>query len=169
MAKVKTTKEKKESSVEKIYTIPLRKAYKKAHQKRTPYAVREVKKYIITHTKASSVKIGSRLNEELWGRGIEKPPRRVRVKAVVEEGTAKVELMGHDYTEFKAVPKKEKMDIKEKLMERMGQKAAKKEEMEKALEGKKEKPEEEKIDKSIIEKQLEEDKKEKMAETAKAQ
>lgn len=166
MAKTKTAKA---AEGEKIYTIPLRKAYKKAHQKRTPYAVGIVKKYITTHTKASSVKLGSRLNEELWERGIKKPPRRVRVKAVIEEGTAKVELMGHDYTEFKAAPRKEKLDIKEKLMERMGQKAAKKEAMEKALEGKKEKPEEEKIDKSIVEKQLEEDKKEKLAEKAKEQ
>jgi large subunit ribosomal protein L31e len=151
---------------EKIYTIPLREAYKKAHQKRAPYAVRLVEEYLKTHAKCSEVKIGSHLNAELWKRGIEKPPRRVRVKAVVSEGVAKVELMGYDYKEFKAVPKKEKKDMKERLMERMGQKAAKKEEMEKQIEGKKEKEEDDRIDKSLIEKQIEEDKKERLAEKA---
>jgi|SRR3989344_7934432 len=144
---------------EKIYTIPLRDAYNKAHKKRVPYAKRLVESFIKTHTKAQSIKIGSHLNDELWKRGIEKPPSKVRVKSVMDEKTAKVELMGYDYTEFKTSPKKETKDIKEKLMERMGQKAAKKEEMEKALEGKKENNDE-KVDKGVIEKQLGDDKKE---------
>ncbi len=149
---------------EKIYTIPLRNAYNKAHKKRVPYAERLVESFIRTHAKVENVKIGSRLNEELWKRGIEKPPRKVRVKSVVSDGIAKIELMGYDYKEFKAAPKKDAKDMKERLMERMGQKAAKKEEMEKAIEGKKEKEPDEKVDKSLIEKQLETDKKERKAE-----
>ena len=149
---------------EKIYTIPLREAYKKARQNRVPYASRLVESFIRTHTKAESVKMGSHLTEELWKRGIEKPPRKIRVKSVVSDGIAKIELMGHDYAEFKAAPKKESKDMKEKLMERMGQKAAKKEEMEKSIEGKKEKEQEEKIDKSLIEKQIEKDKTDRKAE-----
>ncbi|MBI2579714.1 MAG: 50S ribosomal protein L31e [Candidatus Aenigmarchaeota archaeon] len=159
-------KKEKAAEGEKIYTIPLRDAYRKAHKKRTPHAVKLIEKFLKTHTKADTIKLGSRLNEEMWRRGIEKPPRRVRVKVIVSEKTAKAELMGHDYTEFKAAKKKEKKDIKEKLMERMSQKAAKKEELEKQIEGKKEKPEDDKVDKTIIEKQIEEDKKERMEEKA---
>ncbi|MFA4820502.1 MAG: 50S ribosomal protein L31e [Candidatus Aenigmatarchaeota archaeon] len=122
-------------TTEKIFTIPLREAYKKAHDNRVPYAVRLIKKYLQTHMKAETVKMGKHLNEELWTRSISKPPRRVRVKAFKEGDIVKVELMGFDYVEFKAKPKKDRKDMKEKLMERLGPKALKKEEEEKKLEG----------------------------------
>ncbi|HLD39351.1 MAG TPA: 50S ribosomal protein L31e [archaeon] len=123
------------SATEKIFTIPLREAYKKAHDKRVPYAARLVKKYLQTHMKAETVKMGKHLNEELWSRCISKPPRRVRVKAFKEGDVVKVELMGFDYVDFKAQPKKDKKDMKEKLLERLGPKALKKEEEEKKIEG----------------------------------
>ena len=126
---------------EKIYTIPLREAYKKAHRKRVPYAARLVKSYLKTHMKADDVKIGKHLNDELWGRSISKPPRHVRVKAFKEDGVVKVELMGHDYVDFKAKPKKERKDMKEKLMERLGPKALKKEEEDKKIDGSAKEPE----------------------------
>jgi large subunit ribosomal protein L31e len=128
------------ASEERIYTIPLRKAYGKAHNRRVPYAVRLVKSYLKTHMKAETVKIGDKLNEEMWSRSISKPPRRIRVKAVKEGNVVKAELMGFDYKEFKATPKKERKDVKEKLMERLGPKAAQKEEEEKKIEGTAEKP-----------------------------
>ena len=124
-----------ETSNEKIFTIPLREAYKKAHDKRVPYAARLVKSYLRTHMKAETVKMGKHLNEELWSRCISKPPRRVRVKAFKEGDVVKAELMGFDYVDFKEQPKKEKRDMKEKLLERLGPKALKKEEEEKKIEG----------------------------------
>jgi large subunit ribosomal protein L31e len=120
---------------ERIYTIPLREAFKKAHNKRAPYAVRLVRSYLKTHMKADEVKIGSKLNAEVWSRSISKPPRRVRVKAIKEGNVVKAELMGFDYIEFKAKPKTERKDAKEKLMERLGPKAIQKEEEEKKIEG----------------------------------
>jgi len=126
---------------EKIFTIPLREAYKKAEEKRVPYAARLVRSYLKTHMKAENVKMGSHLNEELWKRSISKPPRRVRVKAVREGGVVKAELIGFDYVDFKTQPKKERKDMKERLLERMGPKALKKEAEEKKIEGTAEKPE----------------------------
>lgn len=131
----------KTSETEKIFTIPLREAYKKANNRRVPYAARLVRSYLKTHTKAETVKIGKHLNEELWKRSISKPPRRIRVKALKEGDVVKAELMGFDYVEFKAKPKKERKDMKERLLERMGPKALKKEEEEKKIEGKTETPE----------------------------
>jgi large subunit ribosomal protein L31e len=122
---------------EKIFTIPLREAYKKAEGKRVPYAARLVRSYLKTHMKSDTIKLGSKLNEELWGRSISRPPRHIRVKAFKEEGVVKAELMGFDYVDFKAKPKKERKDMKEKLMERLGPKALKKEEEEKKIEGEK--------------------------------
>ena len=125
---------------EKIYTIPLRDAFKKTKKKRVPYAARLVRSFLKTHTKAETVKIGPKLNAELWSRSISKPPRRVRVKAVKEGSVVKAELLGFDYVDFKAKPKVEKKDMKERLMERLGPKALKKEEEEKKIEGTAEKP-----------------------------
>ncbi len=125
---------------ERIYTIPLRDAYKKAHNKRVPYAVRLVRSYLKTHMKADEVKLGAKLNAEMWSRSISKPPRRVRVKAIKDGKIVKAELMGFDYVDFKAKPKAERKDMKEKLMERLGPKAVKKEEEDKKIEGTGEKP-----------------------------
>lgn len=127
----------KTSETEKIFNIPLREAYKKAEEKRVPYAARLVRSYLQTHMKAETVKIGKHLNEELWGRSISRPPRHIRVKAFKEDGIVKAELMGYDYVDFKAKPKKERKDMKEKLMERLGPKALKNEEEESRIEGEK--------------------------------
>ena len=142
---------------EKVYNIPLREAYKKARLKRTPYAAREVKKFIKTHTKAKEVKIGKHLNEALWSRGIKKPPHKIRVKAVLDGDVAKTELMGFEYEEFKVQPKKERKGLQEKLLARMGQKAIQKEAEEKIIEGK---DEQEKVKQAEETKQAEELKKE---------
>jgi large subunit ribosomal protein L31e len=123
---------------EKIYTINLTEAYKKALRRRSPYAVRIVKEHVKTHTKAKEVRIGKNLNEAIWVRGIKRPARSVRVKVVRDGDIAKVELMGFDYMEFKAQPKKERVGMKEKLLERLGPKAIKKEEQEKKIDGKEE-------------------------------
>lgn len=127
---------------EKIFTIPLREAYKKSVRKRSAYAARLVRSFLKTHTKAETVKLGQELNKTVWARGRSKPARKVRVKAVKEGNIVRAELIGFDYKEFKAAPKKEKKSAKERLMERLGPKALKKEEEEKATEGKKEAKEE---------------------------
>ncbi len=123
---------------EKIFTIPLREAYKKSVRKRSPYAMRLVRSFLKTHTKAETVKLGQELNKAIWARGRARPARKVRVKAIKDGVVVKAELIGFEYKDFKAVPKKEKKSTKEKLMERLGPKAMKKEEEEKAAEGKKE-------------------------------
>ena len=138
MAEPKQEKKKekqKDEKGEKIYSIRLTEAYKKALNRRSPYAVRIVKDYVKTHTKAKEVKIGSKLNETIWTRGIKRPARSVRVKVVRDGDIAKVELMGFDYKDFKAQPKKERQGMKEKLLERLGPKAIRKEEEEKKIEG----------------------------------
>lgn len=120
---------------EKIFTIPLKESFKKAEKKRTPYAARLVRSYLQTHMKMENVKIGRKLNEEIWKRGIRRPARNVRVKVIITDGEARAELLGFDYQVFKAQPKKEKKGMKDKLMERIGPKAAKKQEEEKKVEG----------------------------------
>lgn len=126
-----------QTNSERIITIPLREALKKSERKRANYAVRYVRSFIQKQTKAEDVKLGAKLNEAVWARGMKKPPRSVRVKMVKDGNIVKAELVGFDYQEFSAKPRTEKKGAKEKLMERLGPKALKKEEEEKMIEGSK--------------------------------
>lgn len=126
---------------ERVYTIPLRDAYQKSLRMRSRYAVDIVRNFLRTHMKTKEIKLGKNLNEAIWERGMKKPPRRVKVTAVREGDVVKAELFGHKYEEFKALPKKERKGMREKMMERLGPLAAKKQEEEKMVEGKEEKAE----------------------------
>ena len=82
--------------VERLYTIPLGKAYEAIRKKRAKRAVTMVKTFIRRHMKveAEDLAIDPALNEYLWTRGIEKPPRRVRVRATKDrDGFVKVFLI----------------------------------------------------------------------------
>lgn len=131
--------------VEHVYTIPLRAAYEKSMRIRSRYAIDIIRGFLATHLKGKEVKLGSRLNEAVWSRGMKKPPRKIKVSAIKEGDVVKAELFGHKYEEFKAMPKKERKGMKEKMMERLSPLAAKKEAEEKMIEGKESK-EEKKVD-----------------------
>lgn len=127
---------------EKIYTIPLSEAIKKARVHRARYATEAVRSYLRVHTKKKNVKLGDALNKEIWKRGTQKPPRSVRVKAVVDGDTVKAELFGHDYKEFKAISVAKKEKMIDKLRARMSAKEQQTLETEKKIEGEKPKHEE---------------------------
>jgi large subunit ribosomal protein L31e len=91
-------KEKEEEEIveERIYTIPLRRAWIAPRKKRAPRAVRIVKSFVQRHMKVEpEVKgeeeeegrlvVSNEVNERLWSRGIEKPPRNIRVRAVKDK------------------------------------------------------------------------------------
>jgi len=69
---------------EHIYTIVLRKAWSLPRPKRSPYALREIRNYVARHKKVNpeNVWIDPPVNESIWERGIERPLRRIRVRAV---------------------------------------------------------------------------------------
>lgn len=69
--------------------IPLRNAYRAPRKKRAKVAIRLIRELVARHFHYDgTIKIGEKLNEMIWGRSIEKPPRRVEVavKVNVEEG-----------------------------------------------------------------------------------
>ncbi len=70
---------------ERIYVVPLRKVKAAPRGTRAPRAMREVRSFLVRHTKTNTVVIDQALNEHVWGRGIQKPPSRVRVRVVKEE------------------------------------------------------------------------------------
>jgi len=82
---------------ERIYTIPLRDVKKAPRWKRSKRAVTVVRKYLARHMKADpeDVKLDSSLNEAIWSRGSQKPPSKIRVKAVkFEDGGIEAEFAG---------------------------------------------------------------------------
>jgi len=102
----KKKKELEEEIVEeKFYTIPLRKAWISQRKKRAPKAMRIIKTFVKKHMKirtesegeeeAELLVISNEVNEKIWNRGIEKPPRKIRVRAVKnKEGVITVHLAG---------------------------------------------------------------------------
>ena len=76
---------KQEAEIERVYTVPLSRAWITARHKRTKRAVRMIREFAEHHMKSSEIKIDTELNEELWRRGITKPPRRITVKMEKDE------------------------------------------------------------------------------------
>jgi large subunit ribosomal protein L31e len=93
-------KEEEEEIVEeRIYTVPLGKAWIMPPRKRAPRAMRMLKKFIIKHMKLEALPeeegeeaeepkellISDEVNKKMWGRGVEKPPRKIRVRAAKDK------------------------------------------------------------------------------------
>ena len=82
---------------ERIYTIPLGKAWIMPPRKRTPRAMRMIRAFITKHMKLGAKKeeeeeeepskliISNEVNEKVWERGVEKPPRKIRVRAAKDK------------------------------------------------------------------------------------
>ena len=67
---------------ERIYTVPLRRAYWTGSRlRRSNRAVRILKKFVERHMKPEELLIQPEVNERIWNRGIQKPPRRIRIRA----------------------------------------------------------------------------------------
>jgi large subunit ribosomal protein L31e len=80
---------------EMIYTIPLGRVYWGRRTNRAARAIRLIRRFIARHFGVSEkdVVIHNNVNEYVWSRGIEKPPRRVTVRAVKDPETGKVKVM----------------------------------------------------------------------------
>jgi large subunit ribosomal protein L31e len=100
------TENKKE--IEREYIIPLMKQWDKVPRyKRANKAIRTIKEFLIRHMKIrdgdlKKVKIDKYLNEEVWFRGIKKPPHKIKVKVTREGENVRVELSDYkDKLKFK--------------------------------------------------------------------
>jgi len=92
---------------EKVFTIPLGRAWISPRKKRAPRATRILKGFINRHMKIKTeaeegeeterLVVSNEVNEKIWSRGIEKPPRKIRVRAVKDkEGVITVYLAEGD-------------------------------------------------------------------------
>lgn len=84
---------------ERIYTVPLGRAWIAPRKKHTPRAIRLLRGFIKRHMKTDedSIRITNKVNEKIWSRGIEKPPRKIRIRATRDsEGIVTVRLAEGD-------------------------------------------------------------------------
>lgn len=92
---------------ERFYTIPLRNAWISPRKKRAPKAARIVRKFVLKHMKIRTEEeeeeeperlvIDNEVNKKLWSKGIEKPPRKIRVRVIKNtEGVVTVLLAEGD-------------------------------------------------------------------------
>ena len=97
-SEVKEEKEEAEAEdivEERIYTVPLSRAWIGPRNKRAPRAIRILRNFIMRHMKVDedSLKISNEVNERVWSRGIQKPPRKIRIRAVKDsEGIVTIRL-----------------------------------------------------------------------------
>jgi large subunit ribosomal protein L31e len=98
-SKRKRKEEEEEEFVEeRIYTIPLGKAWLRPPKKRAPRAMHMIKAFVTKHMKLAmrveeeeeeeelpQLIINADVNEKVWSRGIEKPPRKIRVRAAKDK------------------------------------------------------------------------------------
>jgi len=97
-AKPKKKKAEEEIVEERTYTVPLSRALNRPPKKRSPRAMQLLKAFIIKHMKLEmkvseeeeeeelpQLIISQEVNEKIWDRGIEKPPRKIRVRAAKDK------------------------------------------------------------------------------------
>jgi len=65
---------------ERIYIIPLAKARKGPRNKWAKKSIRYLRDFMTRHFKPESLIISQEVNERIWKQGIQKPPRKIKVR-----------------------------------------------------------------------------------------
>ena len=128
------------ANLERIYTIPLRDAYEHPRNKRGKRAINIIQAFALRHMKADDVRVSEGVNSNILRDGIEKPPRRIKVRMVKgEDALVRVWLIGEEEKIKAAADKKKKESEDKKKTEEAAKKAAdaKKDEAKKAEDAKK--------------------------------
>jgi large subunit ribosomal protein L31e len=97
-AKPKKKKKAEEIVEERFYTIPLSKALVRPPKKRAPRAMQLIKIFVTKHMKLTmkvseeeeeeelpQLVISKEVNEKVWDRGIEKPPRKIKTRVTKDK------------------------------------------------------------------------------------
>jgi len=89
----KTKHKKTDEKKDMIYTIPLKRVYWGRRSNRADRAIRLIRKYVARHFHVQQVILDPSVNEYIWSRGREKPPRRVTVRVIrIKDDVVKVLL-----------------------------------------------------------------------------
>ncbi len=102
--------------LERIYTIPFGKAYDYLRTRRTRRAMKLLRAYLERHCKvdASIIRISAGVNDAMWRDGIQKPPRSLKVRTVLDDGKLTAWLVGEEESVKKAADAKKASEEKAK-------------------------------------------------------
>jgi large subunit ribosomal protein L31e len=82
-----------EPVLERIYTVPLGRAWVVPRYRRAEKAITVLRDFVKRHMKPEEIVIDPSVNEAIWARGITNPPRKIRVRmAKDDEGFVTVTL-----------------------------------------------------------------------------
>ena len=65
---------------ERLYTVPLAKARHGPRNKYAKKAIRFLREFTTRHMKPEALVISQEVNEKIWERGIQKPPRKLKIR-----------------------------------------------------------------------------------------
>ncbi len=84
-------------------------AYDKTRVRRARTAVKMIRAFLVRHMKAKEedVRVSMGINELVWARGIQKPPRKVKIRAV-KDGARVLAFLMDEKVEEKKEPEKGK-------------------------------------------------------------
>lgn len=68
-----------------VYIVPLQRVYWGRRTNRADRAVKLLRRFVQRHTGADNVIIDTEVNNYIWSKGREKPPRRIKVLVVVKK------------------------------------------------------------------------------------
>ena len=78
---------------ERIYTVPLGRAWIAQKFRRSEKAMTVLRQFVQRHMKPTSMIIDPSVNEAIWARGIKNPPRKIRIRVTKDdEGVVQVFL-----------------------------------------------------------------------------
>ena len=109
------------ADLERIYVVPFRAAYNSPpRNKRSRKAVKILRSFISRHMKAEEVNIAisEGVNSLIWKRGIQKPPRKIKVRAVKSGDRVVVSLLDEKVEEKKLEKPKAKKEEAPKAEEK---------------------------------------------------
>jgi large subunit ribosomal protein L31e len=100
---------------EKIFTVNLKKEFmKNARWKRSSRASREIRRFLERNMKSENVKIDSSINKAIWVSGDQKPPKKLKIRAVKDDdGKVTAELFGATVEQPTEKPEEKKEHKKE--------------------------------------------------------
>lgn len=104
------------ADLERIYVVPFWQAYEGPRTKRSKKAVTVLRSFISRHMKAEdgNISISEAVNSAIWKRGIQKPPRKIKVKAVKSGENVNVMLLDEKAKEPAAKEERKKKEEKVK-------------------------------------------------------
>jgi len=94
--------------LERIYTVPFGRVYSYLHTRRTRRAMKMLREFLARHFKVKddAVRISAGVNDAMWRDGMQKPPRKLKLRGVLENGKLTAWMMGEEEAVKKAADEK---------------------------------------------------------------